>query len=882
MGDSFFGFNTNLPPLSEEEMHALTEQGKQNNKALEHSQAYDHTEAVYDFAALRHELGVDDQEHEEIHDGLGDQLIEEGDDNNMLTFGDAPIDQDFDFSGNTQRFQAGISEEEAFFVKRKHHDDPQAHQGGFRNPWAVAPVRQSPSGIGRSFGEASPMATSKSIWGNFGGGLSPSSQNSLSPFSSANRQAIHPQQQPQQPQQQPVPPFMSPTISAGYPLQQQQQQQQRRPVTLEDIEADIQRQQAAHRYRGNNEPLSTAAPQPPIPNGKTLSLAELEAVLAGGGPMPPQQQQQPQAPPQPQQPFGYPATQPDPMQLLAMKQQQELKEQQLSVAREVKRRELQRKSQYDGLMTQHDKDVVNRIQLSQLASGDPYADDFYYQVYTTLRHRPGMPLQPNMIAAHHNSGSNEGNRNGRGRRDDNMMQRMQQQLQRIVNDAKRRPKQTQVSLEGALGKITSLTVRNPRQVLQVPSANTAHHVSGDSSNTKAEPGNTTASNLSASATSAPNAANASSIMATNDASAMHATSTSGMGDHAYKSAAYDKRQVLKMTEDMYTTVLEIEEMRRQGPPRTEQQDTDHSEEQQQQDQKKDSTEIFNEKLSAKVEKLWKSLRLTEHSESPFLIALLAIAKGKKLIPRIVRQLNHDQNLALLTVLIVHFSKLQVCRHVIYPGTAVANVDEAKKQAFVLFDEVELFMNATAPHLLAFIAEAPIRIVIGLLQLFLEKNDIGLVAQTKPGLAFLTMLLSRAEILKQGGGSLHGLPPPTPEEVGRWQELYNNLFASLKGRYLSIFPSLYYLVPLNPNTPMMQLSLAVDDMYVWQFLAAMAVGASMDQQHILVTEVRDRVMDNIVFAKRNRLPLDQASHRISNVNLFLHALGLDASQVSVPM
>jgi DNA topoisomerase 2-associated protein PAT1 len=46
--------------------------------------------------------------------------------------------------------------------------------------------------------------------------------------------------------------------------------------------------------------------------------------------------------------------------------------------------------------------------------------------------------------------------------------------------------------------------------------------------------------------------------------------------------------------------------------------------------------------------------------------------------------------------------------------------------------------------------------------------------------------------------------------------------------------------------------------------------------------RDRVMENIVLAKSNRLPLDQANHRIANVNLFLHALGLDASQVSVPM
>jgi DNA topoisomerase 2-associated protein PAT1 len=42
------------------------------------------------------------------------------------------------------------------------------------------------------------------------------------------------------------------------------------------------------------------------------------------------------------------------------------------------------------------------------------------------------------------------------------------------------------------------------------------------------------------------------------------------------------------------------------------------------------------------------------------------------------------------------------------------------------------------------------------------------------------------------------------------------------------------------------------------------------------------MENIVLAKSNRIPLEQANHRIANVNLFLHALGLDASQVSAPM
>ncbi|KAG2201345.1 hypothetical protein INT47_001433 [Mucor saturninus] len=840
MGDSFFGFNTNLPPLSEDEMRALTEQGGGNNNRNQ-VQNYDHVDAdVYDFATLRHELGVHD-EPEEKQDGLGDQLIEEGDDNNNMTFGDAPVGKDFDFSGNTQRFSAGISEEEAFYVKRKQQED-HANQGAFRNPWAAPPVRQpvTASGMGRNFGEASPMGPSKSIWGNFGSGLSPGDNggfsslsgnpNGLSPFSNANR---HPQQQQhQQHQHQQFVGGMSPTTSAGY--QQQQQQQQRRPVTLEDIEADMQRQQA-NRYRNNEPPM----------NGKTLSLAELEASLAR-----PQQKVQVQGQPQQAQssqehgipPFAY--GQPDPMQILAMKQQQEMKEQQLSIARELKRREFYRKSQYDGLMTQHDKDVVNRIQLSQLASGDPYADDFYYQVYSSLRQRAGLPLQSATSStgatvttgAH---GSTEGGR-GRGRREENMMQRMQQQLQRIVNDAKRRPKQTQVSLEGALGKITSLTVRNPRQVLQVPSTSSA----------SSDPNTPTTTTSTADHVQTPN----------------HAKSAT---------AADDKRLVLKITEDMYTLVLEIEQMHRQGPPQSRHNHEDENDE-------KDRAEAFNEKYGAKVEKLWKTLRLTEAAETPFLISLLSIGKGKKLIPRIVRQLSHDQNLTLLTVFAGNFSKLQVCRHVIYPGTTVANVDEAKKQMFVTFDDVELFMNNTIPPLLGFIAEAPLRIVNGLLLLLLEKNDILTVAQTKPGLAFLTMLLSRAEILKQGGGALQGLAHPPPEETHRWQELYGSLFNTLKGRYLAIFPSLYYLVPINPNTPMMQLSLAVDDIYVWQFLAAMAVGASMDQQHILVTEVRDRVMDNIVLAKRNLLPIEQASHRIANVNLFLHALGLDASQVSVPL
>lgn len=136
-----YSFNTNLPPLTEDDIRTLSEQGKNNSRDSDNIQHYENIDAdVYDFETLRHELGVDDEE--EAHDGLGDQLIEEGDDNNNITFGDAPvgkfiykdtsynssntyIGQDFDFAGNTQRFSTGISEEEAFFVKRRPYEEQQ-------------------------------------------------------------------------------------------------------------------------------------------------------------------------------------------------------------------------------------------------------------------------------------------------------------------------------------------------------------------------------------------------------------------------------------------------------------------------------------------------------------------------------------------------------------------------------------------------------------------------------------------------------------------------------------------------------------------------------------------------------------------------------------
>ena len=64
---------------------------------------------------------------------------------------------------------------------------------------------------------------------------------------------------------------------------------------------------------------------------------------------------------------------------------------------------------------------------------------------------------------------------------------------------------------------------------------------------------------------------------------------------------------------------------------------------------------------------------------------------------------------------------------------------------------------------------------------------------------------------------------------------------------------------------------MDDLYAWQFLAAMAVGASPDQQRILVTEVRDKIFE---------VMSTQGDKNREKVNIFLNALGLDASQLSM--
>jgi DNA topoisomerase 2-associated protein PAT1 len=124
-------------------------------------------------------------------------------------------------------------------------------------------------------------------------------------------------------------------------------------------------------------------------------------------------------------------------------------------------------------MTQSDKDFITRIQVSQLVTSDPYAEDFYAQVYSSLmRSRMGITGEERVLKFGTGEGLALGVNQRGGNRRPNAMQRMEAQVERIVSNARQREKEKGQhaihSLQGALGKTAGRSYKAaPRQMLQV-------------------------------------------------------------------------------------------------------------------------------------------------------------------------------------------------------------------------------------------------------------------------------------------------------------------------------------------------------------------------------------------------------------------------------
>ncbi|KAJ2798610.1 DNA topoisomerase 2-associated protein pat1, partial [Coemansia helicoidea] len=281
---------------------------------------------------------------------------------------------------------------------------------------------------------------------------------------------------------------------------------------------------------------------------------------------------------------------------------------------------------YDNLMTQRDKDYIIRIQVSQLLTDDPAADDFYCHMFQLSRGTAAMPgagQQQQQSAGDSTAnvlrealeqrgmqvpGEQAGEQaRGRGRRSNTQssMARMQQQVQRFVNEARRRPKAPQVAVEGALGKISVNSARNPKQVLQVQRGH-----SGSMSQHQQQPGGDMRHQ-------SPGAYDAGGLFAV-------------PGDT--RTPAVERRKTLQSIETAYGAVLRLEQLAREQARLPT--NADHP-----------AVQTWLRAYGEARDQAWAALGAGQPIMNVYphpLARFLAFSKGKRIIPRVAHHLSIDQ------------------------------------------------------------------------------------------------------------------------------------------------------------------------------------------------------------------------------------------------
>ncbi|EFX05251.1 topisomerase 2 associated protein [Grosmannia clavigera kw1407] len=789
------------------------------------------------------------------YDGLGDNLEETGDAFNDDTFGDGANDagpsisskvgSDFDFFGQTAKVADAIEEEHARFHRLQpmakaaaSHERaaPQNNQGyAFFAPSSSRPAR---SGY-EKYKEPEPeMEVDAALWGvapkkpalssSFGQdpkAAAPGGRKimSLEEVEAAMRAKSKPAvSQPQDYQQQvlssvaPAQPTdygyaVLPEFAAlgdasqrqGHPISilQRPQSQQMTPATAQassPAQIPLQYQPTAfHQAPGPVQPTQILQNPDRLSGGENFGLQ--------GYPTHQRQQSSHSGP-------GHIITHPSQVANLSDEEKAAYLEQ------EAKRAKRNHKifilSKDNGLMTPQDKSFVTRIQLQQLvsATGNPnehgtdeaLREDFYYQVLSHIRgssrQHPSQPLNNFAQTYLFQTGSRMNSRRflNRERGAENHMQRMEQQVQRAVEAAKNRPKNKQLVIEGSLGKISFSNAKTPKPLLNI----------------KRE----------------ENGSAAGSPDVNHRPVSAHKQSPTSTG-----ARAVDRKSVLSSIEKVYMTLMQLEDHgRKMPPPVSDPNDIDLMQRQLE----------WSETAQHLSAQLWRELKvhepIGEFPVHPF-IAFLSIPKGKKAIPRVFQHLSHELRATVLTMIVVHLDQLDIVRQ--------AQVNNDVQLNAALRESIDLFMRTVMNTLFGFMNDLPLDLVTGVLGL-ITNLKVDVIAKSRVGTSVLTMILSRAEILKQSGAG-------TSQQWQTWEIAYTNFFNVLE-------PILPYIFPGTVSSG--------EDMYVWQLLAALGIGANPDQQQRLVLSVKDRVMDTVAVAKT--LPVDLSTQRLQNVNLFMRSIGLD--------
>lgn len=827
------------------------------------------------FAGLSNQQGNGDDavDFEDTYDGLGDQLEETGDDLNDDTFGgdgavnSGAVGKDFDFFGRTAQVSNAIEEEQMLYSRNNQTarapPAPYAHAqatSSYNNytPPAFRPAR---TGYEKYEGQDSSMdlQVDPTLWGVAPKQPTPvaPAQPSPAPPPASGRKVMSLEeveaamraeaQARKQAQVNAAAATHAPVQHPGPPQQHMQQPQggyepvdfYSRPNRIDQSSVEPQHAYDAPQFHAHGQPVQILQ----RPRSKQPQQQQPQQTMSNApSPMAQQRQQAPQqiqptqilqnpnrlsgdaarmgAPTYPTHPthqsqgsMGQQAsiiTHPSQIAQLSEEEKTAYLEQE---ARRAKRNhKIYLLSRDNGIMTPHDKNFITRIQLQQLvsATGNPadngtdeaLAEDFYYQVHNQIRggqrQNPSQPLSNFAQTYLYQTGNRQGGHRRHRGGPENHMQRMEQQVQRAVEAAKNKPKNSQLVIEGSLGKISFSNAKTPKPLLNIKRADSAADVNRQGTPHKAQSAD----------------------------------------------SVFDKKAVLKDIEKIYNTLMKLEDHKRMiPPPVTDEGDAELI-------QQHDEWNLTTHKLT---QQLWRELKIHEPvpagaSIHPF-IAMLETAKGKKFIPRVFRHVDHEQRTTILTIIVVNLDKLNVVRR-----GSVTDGDitlDAK-----LREDIELFSINVHNTLFMFMGELGLSIITGILGLLCSEVNVDLIARTRVGAGFLTMILSRAEIMIQAEG---GRDAVRAQDGGAWEQNYAMLFNILE-------PTLPYIFPGTP--------VSGEDAYVWSLLAALGIGANAEQQQRLVVAVKDRVLGTVEVAKT--LPQDLKTQRLTNVNLFMQAIGLDVS------
>lgn len=107
----------------------------------------------------------------------------------------------------------------------------------------------------------------------------------------------------------------------------------------------------------------------------------------------------------------------------------------------------------------------------------------------------------------------------------------------------------------------------------------------------------------------------------------------------------------------------------------------------------------------------------------------------------------------MTMIIYHLDQLDVVK-----GAAVSD-DEIVLNARMR-ENIDLFMSTVMPSLMQFFNNTGLDIVDGVLNLIATNLNVDTIAKTRVGVSMLTLILSRAVLLKQNGDG-------TPEQWEKW-------------------------------------------------------------------------------------------------------------------